>query len=172
MVTLRALEPDDLEFLFQLENDPALWAVSDVLPAPISRHALREYLRHAAASLAEAGQMRLIINSEENQPVGTLDLFDYSALHQRAGVGITVRKSARRRGYAQAALAWLLPYARQQLRLHQLYCTVASTNRASLSLFRKTGFRRVGVRHDWLRENTPAGWANAVELQLILSGEG
>ena len=172
MVTLRALEPDDLEFLFQLENDPALWAVSDVLPAPISRHALREYLRHAAASLAAAGQMRLIITSEENLPVGTLDLFDYSALHRRAGVGITVLQRARRRGYAQAALAVLLPYARQQLRLHQLYCTVAATNRPSLNLFRKAGFRRVGVRQQWLRANTPAGWVDAVELQLILDAEG
>ncbi|MDO7885624.1 GNAT family N-acetyltransferase [Hymenobacter cheonanensis] len=172
MVTLRALEPDDLEFLFQLENDPALWAVSDVLPAPISRHALREYLRHAAASLAEAGQMRLIITSEEKLPVGTLDLFDYSVLHQRAGVGITVLAAARRRGYAQAALAALLPYARQGLQLHQLYCTVAADNGPSLSLFKKAGFRRVGVRQDWLRKNTATGWVNAVELQLILSEEG
>ncbi|GAA4494477.1 GNAT family N-acetyltransferase [Hymenobacter ginsengisoli] len=172
MVTLRALEPDDLEFLFQLENDPELWAASDVLPAPISRHALREYLRHAAASLAEVGQMRLIISANDGQPVGTLDLYDYSALHQRAGVGISVVKSARRQGYAQAALVWLLPYARQQLGLHQLYCTVAASNRASLRLFAKAGFRRVGVRHDWLRENTSTGWANAVELQFILRNDG
>jgi diamine N-acetyltransferase len=167
-VILRALEPDDLEFLFQLENDPELWAASDVLPAPVSRHALRDYLRHAAASLAEAGQMRLIISDEEKQSVGTLDLFDYSALHQRAGVGITVLRRARRQGCAQAALAQLLPYARQALHLHQLYCTIAADNRASISLFRNAGFRRVGVRHDWLRENTPAGWKNAVEMQLLL----
>jgi diamine N-acetyltransferase len=126
MVTLRALEPDDLEFLFRLENDPELWAVSDVLPAPISRHALREYLRHAAASLSEAGQMRLIISLEDGLPVGTLDLFDYSALHQRAGVGITVLQSARRQGYAQQALGQLIAYARHALHLHQLYCTVVS----------------------------------------------
>jgi diamine N-acetyltransferase len=169
MVTLRALEPDDLDFLFQLENDAELWAASDVLPAPISRYALREYLRHAAASLAEAGQMRLIINSEENEPVGTLDLYDYSALHQRAGVGISVVKSARRRGYAQAALAQLLIYARQQLRLHQVYCTVAVDNLPSIRLFEKNGFQKVGVRRDWLRENTLGGWINAVELQFILS---
>ena len=167
-VTLRALEPDDLEFLFQLENDPDLWAASDVLPAPVSRHALRDYLRHAAASLAEVGQMRLVISLEDSQAVGTLDLFDYSALHQRAGVGITVLRRARRQGYAQAALAQLLPYARQALRLHQLYCTVAADNRASISLFKKAGFRRVGVRHDWLRENILTGWKNAVEMQLIL----
>jgi diamine N-acetyltransferase len=172
MVTLRALEPDDLEFLFQLENDPELWAVSDVLPAPISRHALREYLRHAAASLAEAGQMRLIISDEEMRPVGTLDLFEYSALHQRAGVGITVLQSERRRGYAQQALAALLPYARQALRLHQVYCTVAVDNAPSLSLFEKAGFRQVGVRHQWLRETTTTGWVDAVELQIILSSGG
>ena len=167
-MTLRALEPDDLDFLFQLENDPDLWAASDVLPAPVSRHALREYLRHAAATLAEVGQMRLVISRGDGQPVGTLDLFDYSALHQRAGVGITVLRQARRQGYAQAALAQLLPYARQALHLHQLYCTIAADNRASISLFKNAGFRRIGVRHDWIRATTSSGWKNAVEMQIIL----
>ena len=168
MVTLRALEPEDINFLFDLENAPDLWAVSDVLPAPISRHALREYLRHAAASLAEVGQMRLIISNEKACAVGTLDLFDYSALHQRAGVGITILRSERRHGYAQAALQKLFSYAQQALRLHQLYCTVAESNEASISLFEQAGFRRVGVRHDWLRGTTPSGWVNAVEMQKIL----
>ncbi len=167
-MTLRALEPDDLEFLFALENDPDLWAASDVLPAPISRHALREYLRHAAASLAEAGQMRLIISSEDNRAVGTLDLYEYSALHQRAGVGITVLKSERRQGYAEKALVQLLPYAREALRLYQLYCTITADNEASISLFKKLGFREVGVRYDWLRATTPSGWVNAIEMQFIL----
>ena len=168
-MTLRALEPDDLEFLFALEYDPDLWAASDVLPAPISRHALREYLHNSAASLAEAGQMRLIISSESGEAVGTLDLYDYSALHQRAGVGITVLKSERRQGYAQKALAKLLPYAREGLRLHQLYCTIVEGNEASIKLFEKSGFGQVGVRRDWLRDNTPTGWVNTVEMQFILS---
>ena len=167
-MVLRALEPDDLEFLFALENDPDLWAASDVLPAPVSRHALREYLRHAAASPAEAGQMRLIISKDNGEAVGTLDLYEYSALHQRAGLGITVLKSERRRGYARQALAHLLPYAREALRLHQLYCTIAEANEASISLFAEAGFREVGVRHDWLRDSTPSGWVNAVEMQLLL----
>ena len=165
---LRALEPDDLEFLFQLENNPDLWAHSDVLPGPVSRHALREYLRHATASLAETGQLRLIISEEAGQPVGTLDLYDHSALHQRAGVGIALLPSARRRGHAAAALHQLLPYAYHHLRLHQLYCTVAASNSGSISLFEKIGFLQVGVRRDWLRADTPSGWQNAVEMQLIL----
>ena len=167
-MVLRALEPEDLEFLFALENDPDLWAASDVLPAPISRHALREYLRHSAAGLAEAGQMRLIISAEDGRAVGTLDLYEYSALHQRAGVGITVLASERRHGHAQKALTQLLPYAREALLLHQVYCTISEDNLASISLFQQAGFRQVGVRHQWLRAAGPSGWLNAEEMQFIL----
>jgi len=168
MIRLRAPEPDDLDFLYQLENDPEQWAVSDVLPAPVSRHTLREYLRHTHTSLAEAGQLRLILEAA-GEPVGTLDLYDYSALHQRAGVGIAVARAARRLGYAEQALQVLLPYARTHLRLHQLYCTVSASNEASIKLFAKIGFFQVGVRRDWLRAGTGDGWQDAVEMQLLLS---
>jgi diamine N-acetyltransferase len=100
--------------------------------------------------------------------VGTLDLYDYSALHQRAGVGIAVLKTERRHGYAQAALTQLLSYAREALRLHQLYCTIAETNEASIKLFEKAGFQWVGLRQQWLRNTTRTGWVNAAEMQIIL----
>ena len=38
-ITLRALEPTDLDMLYQWENDTALWVVSDTI-APYSRKAL------------------------------------------------------------------------------------------------------------------------------------
>ena len=165
---LRALEDTDLEFLYALENDPDIWAVSDTL-APVSRHALREYLRHATADFFETRQLRLIMCAEpDRRPVGTLDLFQFEPLHQRAGVGITVLAAERRRGFARAALAQLLPYARHTLRLHQLYCTVAAPNRASLALFRAAGFRRVGLRQQWLRGPVAGQWLDAVELQCLL----
>ena len=79
LLTLRALEPDDLDFLFALENDPDLWAVSDTL-APVSLHALREYLAHAGADFYEVRQLRLVI-CEADEAVGTLDIFDFNPLH-------------------------------------------------------------------------------------------
>lgn len=168
LVALRALEPTDLDFLYALENDPAIWAVSDTL-TPVSRHALREYLKHAAADFFEVRQLRLVVDSYEwGQSVGVVDLFNFEPLHQRAAVGITILATERRRGYAEQTLEWLVTHARQTLHLHQLYCTVAQSNRASIRLFKKVGFRQVGVRHSWLRANTPAGWENAVEMQLLL----
>jgi diamine N-acetyltransferase len=163
---LRALEPDDLEFLYALENDPDIWGVSDTL-APVSRHALREYLEHATTDFYVVRQLRLVVTTEfSNQAVGVVDLFDYDPLHQRAGVGITILATERRHGYARQALELLKNHARNILRLHQIYATVGADNKASMKLFRTAGFRRVGTRHAWLR--TPGGWADAVEWQCLL----
>lgn len=166
MISLRALEPDDLEFIYELENDPSIWGVSDTL-APVSRHALREYLEHATADFYVVRQLRLVITTEISGPaVGVVDLFDYDPLHQRAGVGITIRASERRHGYARQALELLKNHARDVLRLHQIYATVGADNVASLKLFRAVGFRRVGTRQGWLR--TAHGWTDAVEWQCLL----
>ena len=163
---LRALEPDDLDFLYALENDPAIWGVSDTL-APVSRHALSEYLAHAGMDFYVVRQLRLVITTEIDGPaVGVVDLFDYDPLHQRAGVGITIRAGARRRGHACQALELVKSHARLVLRLHQLYATVGAANLPSMKLFRAAGFRRVGTRRAWLR--TAEGWADAVEWQCLL----
>lgn len=163
---LRALEPEDLEFLYELENDPGIWGVSDTL-VPVSRHALREYLAHATADFFAVRQLRLVITAQHGSPaVGVVDLFDYDPLHQRAGVGITILASQRRHGYARQALELLKTHAREVLRLHQVYATVGADNRPSLKLFRTAGFRRVGTRLAWLR--TASSWADAVEWQCLL----
>lgn len=167
LIFLRPLEATDLEFLYALENDPSLWGVSDTL-APVSRHVLRQYLDSAAADFFEVRQLRLVmVAATTGAAVGTLDLFGFEPLHQRAGVGITVLAAHRQRGYARAALALLLPYARQVLRLHQLHCTIAADNVGSQRLFTAAGFRQVGVRRQWLR--TAAGWQDAVEMQCLLA---
>ena len=164
---LRALEPDDLEFLYALENDPDIWGVSDTL-APVSRHALREYLEHASADFYVVRQLRLVVTTEiSGPPVGVVDLFDFDPLHQRAGVGITILARERQNGYARQALELLKNHARNALRLHQIYATVGTDNLASLRLFEAAGFRKTGTRLAWLR--TAAGWQDAVEWQCLLA---
>lgn len=166
LVFLRPLEAEDLDFLYALENDPAVWSVSDTL-APVSRYTLRQYLNNAAADFHEVRQLRLVLcATATQQAVGTIDLFGFEPLHQRAGVGVLVLARHRQQGYARVALELLRPYARQVLRLHQLHCTIAADNAASIRLFEAAGYSRVGVRRDWLR--TAEGWQNAVEMQQLL----
>jgi diamine N-acetyltransferase len=51
--------------------------------------------------------------------------------------------------------------------LHQLYCNIDEDNEASLTLFKKYGFKITGKKHDWIR--TSLGYKNEYFLQLINS---
>ena len=166
LIFLRALEAEDLDFLYALENDSSLWHVSDAV-TPVSRYTLQKYLDNSAADFHEVRQLRLVICAAANgRAVGTIDLFDFEPRHQRAGVGIAVLQNERKSGFARAALKLLTIYARQTLYLHQLFCTIGADNTASQRLFEQAGFQFIGVRKDWLR--TVEGWQNVVEYQCLL----
>lgn len=166
-ISLRALEPTDLDFLYALENDSTVWEVSNTV-APFSRYILQKYLDNAAADIYETRQLRLVIEAK-NEAVGAIDLFDFEPQHLRAGVGISVLAGFRRNQYASDALVLLKNYARSFLNLHQLHATIPEDNTGSLQLFRKHGFQECGLKKDWLK--TAQGWKDVVELQCLFSAE-
>ena len=150
LTRLRALEAEDVDLLYVWENDPAVWGVSGTL-APCSRHTLRRFL----------DEQRL-----DGRAVGLVDLFEFEPVDLRAGVGILIHGAGDRgRGFASDALDVLCRYARQVLGLHQLWCSVAPDNAASLALFRRAGFVECGRKREWRR--TPDGWADELLLQKI-----
>ncbi len=165
-VRLRALEPSDVEILYQWENDPAVWGVSHTL-LPFSRHTLERFIAEQAHDIYHTRQTRFVIEETEGgRPVGVIDLFDFDPFHLRAGVGILVYEPEyRRKGYASQALDILVRYAFEVLRLHQLYCNIPVGNAPSRRLFEKCGFVSCGLKKEWLR--TPKGWEDEWELQLI-----
>ena len=163
-ISLRALEPTDLDFLYALENDASIWEVSNSV-APYSKFILQKYLENAAADIYETRQLRFVISEETHGAVGAVDLFDFEPQHLRAGIGISVLAGFRKNKYASVALDLLKKYARELLNLHQLYASVPEDNFASLQLFRRAGFEECGLHKDWLR--TSEGWKNVVEFQLI-----
>ncbi len=149
-VTLRALEPEDLQFLFDTENDEAFWAVSHT-QTPFSKFLLKQYLENAHLDIFEAKQLRLmIVENLNNQSVGMIDLFDFNPQHFRAGVGILVAKKYQKNGFASEALQLLINYSFTHLNLHQLYANITSDNTKSIALFQKHGFSQIGIKKDWI----------------------
>ena len=59
-IYLRALEPQDLDFLYHLENNPEIWEISGTT-APYSKHVLQLYLENAHKDIYEVKQLRLCI---------------------------------------------------------------------------------------------------------------
>ncbi|MDR0710985.1 MAG: GNAT family N-acetyltransferase [Prevotellaceae bacterium] len=170
-VLLRAVEPLDLELLYEKENNPEIWGMGNTL-APHSRHTLQQYIQDAQQDIYAARQLRLMIDVQQADgvrlTVGAVDLFDFDPQNLRAEVGIIIYEpSFRQKGYATQAMLRLISYATDTLQLHQLHCSVAESNEASIALFRKVGFEVTGVKKDW-RKKSPQAFENEVLMQRIL----
>ncbi|MDQ3191598.1 MAG: GNAT family N-acetyltransferase [Bacteroidota bacterium] len=162
-IFLRALEPEDSIILYDWENDPEVWKVSNTL-VPFSKHLLEQYV-NSAQDIYLTKQLRFMICLEK-KPIGTIDLFDFEPFHQRAGIGIIIAdKSQRQKGYASEAIDLLVEYCFSHLLLHQLYCNIQLSNEASMKVFLEKSFNVIGVKKDWNRTND--GFDDEYLLQLI-----
>ena len=98
-VILRAMEPEDLDTLYKIENNQELWAVS-ATNVPYSRFALHEYVETNTNDIYADKQVRLMIDNDAGETVGIIDLMNFSPQHSRAEVGIVIMKPHRQKGYA------------------------------------------------------------------------
>ncbi len=165
-IRLRALEPEDLECLYEWENDTEIWNISETF-TPVSRYILKKYLENAHKDIFETKQLRLMIEViKEENPVGTVDLFDFDHFHKRAGIGILIAdKSQRKKGYASESLELIKNYCFGLLKLNQLYCSISVDNSSSLKLFQGAGFRITGTREKWNWDGK--GFMDEYFLQLL-----
>ncbi|MEZ4853813.1 GNAT family N-acetyltransferase [Flavobacterium sp.] len=165
-IYLRALEPEDLEFIYAIENDESVWEVSHT-QTPYSRYLIRQYLENAHQDIYEAKQLRLAIclNNSHNV-IGLIDLFDFDPQHNRAGIGILIHQFQNRgNGIGSEALHLLIEYSFSSLQLHQLYANISTDNQISLQLFTKFGFQEIGTKKQWNKINNV--YKDEILLQLI-----
>ncbi|APY00669.1 GNAT family N-acetyltransferase [Lacinutrix venerupis] len=164
-IYLRALEPEDLEFIHAIENDESIWELSSTI-TPYSRFLIKEYLEHAHKDIYEVKQLRLLISDYNNVKIGLIDVFDFDVKNQRAGIGILIHNANNRgKGYGKEALSLLVKYCFMHLDLHQLYCNISENNMASIALFENEGFEKVGLKKDWNFHN--GHYKNEYLYQLI-----
>lgn len=149
-IHLRALEKEDLNFLYELENNTDIWEISGTV-TPYSKNVLAFYLENAHRDIYEVKQLRLVISNADNKALGLIDLYDFDPKHKRAGVGVVIINEAERnKGIGSEALNLITNYAFSTLELRQLYANILEENKRSIHLFQKLGFVKVGVKKDWI----------------------
>lgn len=149
-IVLRALEPADIDTIYQWENDLDNWKVG-AAAAPFSRKQIHEYILSYRGDVFADKQLRLMISNTEGERLGCVDLFDCDWVNSRCGVGILVDKTFRQQGIGAQALEKMIQYSRERLGLHQLYCVIGGDNEPSRRLFQKVGFSISGRLRSWLR---------------------
>lgn len=170
LVTLRAIEPEDIDLIYTWENDTKIWEVSHTL-VPYSRYLLALYIKNSDKDIYESKQLRLMIDTADGKTVGAIDLFDFDPYNSRVGIGLLIyNHKDRYKGYASSALELVINYCFKKLHLHQVYANIESGNKVSLQLFEKFGFQVCGIKKEWLQSDS--GYKDEVMLQLTDTAQG
>lgn len=162
MLRLRKIEPSDLPFLYQWENDVTMWADSDT-HNPLSRHDLHQYIENTTGDIYRDGQLRLIIESNDaTQPttsiLGCIDLFDFDARNRKAAIGMYIAPEVRSKGVGTQAVQLLEDYAFCFLHLRMLYAIISVHNTACSHIYERMGYTPSSLLKDWTLEGDAILW--------------
>lgn len=141
--TCRAPEPEDLDFIYQLENIQEHWNASDI-HQPLSKEVLKQWL-FSGVDVYASKHLRLII-CLNGKSIGCVDLSDIDFYHKHAHVAVLLQKEHRGIGAASYALDYLAAYAKNSLDLCNLFAEVSTSNNSSCALFNKCDYREIGKR--------------------------
>ena len=148
---LRAVDPTDIDILYEWENDTTIWKDSDTRH-PINRIAIEQLAVQATVDVYETRQTRLMVcNKETGIAVGCVDMFDFDPHNMHCGIGIMTESQYQQQGYATEAIKLMCNYLFDTLGMNTIYATMRMSNHVSMHLFEKCGFNLTGVKHSWIR---------------------
>ena len=156
MITLRKIEPTDLPYLYQWENDASVWA-DGANHNPLSQKDLRDYIAHTSGDLYRDGQLRLMIMAGDAS-VGCMDLFDLDIRNRRAAIGMYIAAEYRGKGYGTEAVKALEEYAFGHLDLRLLYAVIATKNEPCSRLYKSLDYTPSSVLSGWTLEGDAILW--------------
>ncbi len=126
-VTLRAVERDDLAWIWGLRNDESIEVLAFGPPKPRSMAEMEGWFDR---TLADKDAQVFVIEADGG-PVGMCNLRDVDAVNRRAELGISLANDQIGRGYGSDSIRVLLEYAFRHLNLHRVTLdTLASNERA------------------------------------------
>ncbi len=179
MIKLRKIEPSDLPFLYQWENDADAWTAGNT-HNPLSQQDLRAYIASTTGDIYRDGQLRLIIVSQgekaksqtENElsptqqnpnpststTIGCIDLFDFDPRNRRAALGMYISPEARGKGVGKEALRLIEQYAFGFLHLRVLYAVISTQNETCTTIFKQAGYLPSSTLPNWTLESDAILW--------------
>ncbi len=136
--TLRSAVACDLDMMYVWESDPDTWQYSEG-EYSFSQRQIQEFIDNQQGLLVDK-QLRLMICLPCGEAIGMVDIFEYDAERQSAGIGILIDPAHRGKGYATDAILSAESHLRTEYGVQQMWCHVHPDNTASLKLFRRCGY--------------------------------
>ena len=147
-VILRAMELSDCEMIRGMFNDPDIEDLVVGWAFPVSSYAQEQWLRY---HYNDQSNLRFVIETEEDGPVGIATLTDIDWKNRRAYHGIKLaNKDRRSKGIGTDSVMAIMRYAFDELGLHRLDGSWFDTNDASKCMYKKCGWIEEGVQREYV----------------------
>jgi len=150
MITLRKIEPSDLPYLYQWENDAEAWA-DGANHNPLSQQDLRDYIAATTGDIYKDGQVRLMMMNE-GCSIGCIDLFDLDVRNARAAIGMYIAPEYRGHGWGREAVVELEKYAFGFLNLRTIYAIIAERNMPCRAIYEQLNYVASSPLNNWTIE--------------------
>jgi RimJ/RimL family protein N-acetyltransferase len=151
IVTLRAIEKDDLELMRQMLNDPEIEGLVVGWAFPVSKYQQELWYEN---NINDKNNLRFIIETEIDGAVGIATLTNIDWKNRRATHGIKLaRRENRTKGIGTDSVMSIMRYAFDELQLNRLDGSWFDDNTASKMLYQKCGWKVEGRIRDCIYKN-------------------
>lgn len=151
-LALRKFEPEDVESLWMMRNDPAVTAGLGGFSTGYSRRDLTDWIEIHRDRRDEL--LLAILDIDEQICIGHVGLYRIDHRSQKAEFAILIGSGSHQgKGFGERVTRFALAYGFDRLNLNKISLTALSTNQRAIRLYEKLGFRTDGVsRQDEWRD--------------------
>lgn len=147
-VTLRPFHDSDVDAVMEASADPLVPLITTV-PNVAEASLAEAYLQRQHDRAASGAGYSFAIADDHDRCLGQIGLWLRDIDHGRASIGYWIRPSARRHGYATAALESLTDWAWSLSNVSRLQLYIEPRNEGSWRTAEKAGFEREGLLRSW-----------------------
>lgn len=146
--SLKRIELKDIDFLYNIENDPELNYLLDANP----NHgmSLSDINNKINSILKSDNILGFIIMNQKTEKIGVIYYYflpGYKTIH----FSIRISKGYWNKGYGYDSLKAFILYIFNDLKLHRIESKVCAFNHRALHLYKKLGFKEEGVLRKYFR---------------------
>lgn len=152
LVTLRAIEEDDLKLLNNWANDPEIQNLLGGWHFPTSMEDQKKWFSKLSANSLH---QRFVIDTDELGIIGTANIVDIDWKNKNAFHGMLLGdKNIRGKGFGIDTVKAIMKYSFEELGLERLDGSIIEYNLASLKLYtEKCGWEIEGRKKKWYFRN-------------------
>lgn len=141
-IRLRPWAEDDLPFLTELRNNTALQGQLLARVRGSNQGQVRKWLEQRASQ--DDGLFFVVAKSEDNAPLGFIQISDIDLTDRHANLGICLAKEACGAGRGVQAIKMVCTHLARGWNLRKIMLKVRADNTAALRCYDKAGFKRCG----------------------------